>query len=74
MSHLYAAFIWRGGNLGQIKRQVSKTAFCFTAAELDVGMPGYGGYAADMAMDGMDGGLMAEEYPGTLPYEHQPYA
>lgn len=41
------------------------------AAELDAG---FGGFAADMAMDGMDGGLMAEDYHGTLLYDRQPYA
>ncbi|XP_056891613.1 junction plakoglobin-like isoform X1 [Takifugu flavidus] len=43
------------------------------ADELDMGMQGYG-YGADMAMDGMDGGLLPEDYPGNLPYERQPYA
>lgn len=43
-------------------------------AELDAGMPGYGAYAADMAMDGMDGGLLPDDYPGPLPYDRQPYA
>ncbi|CAF93055.1 unnamed protein product [Tetraodon nigroviridis] len=42
------------------------------ADELDVGMVGYSGFPADM--DGMDGGLMSEDYPGTLPYDSQPYA
>lgn len=32
------------------------------------------GYAADMAMDGMDGGLMTDDYPGNLAYDRQPYA
>uniref|UniRef100_H3CGZ7 Junction plakoglobin a n=1 Tax=Tetraodon nigroviridis TaxID=99883 RepID=H3CGZ7_TETNG len=43
----------------------------YADAELDVGMVGYSGFPADM--DGMDGGLMSEDYPGTLPYDSQPY-
>lgn len=39
-----------------------------------MGMQSYCGYGADMAMDGMDGGLLPEDYPGNLPYERQPYA
>lgn len=51
-------------------RSKQKSSF-FNTLDLDVGMQGFCGYAADM--DGMDGGLMPEDYPGNLPYERQPY-
>lgn len=59
----------------QIQVQVNKKSanhLFFNPSELDMGMQGY--YGADMAMDGMDGGLLPEDYPGNLPYERQPYA
>lgn len=39
-------------------------------AELDVGYQGYGGYAADMPMDGMEGPMMPDDYPGSV-YDRQ---
>ncbi|XP_032355462.1 junction plakoglobin a [Etheostoma spectabile] len=41
--------------------------------ELDAGFQGYGGYPADMPMDGMDGNLMQDDYSASLAYERQPY-
>ncbi|XP_039642723.1 junction plakoglobin a [Perca fluviatilis] len=41
--------------------------------ELDAGFPSYGGYAADVPMDGMDGNMMHEDYEASLAYERQPY-
>ncbi|XP_037328133.1 junction plakoglobin a [Pungitius pungitius] len=43
------------------------------ADELDAGFAGYGGYAADMPMDGMDGVLMQDNYPGSVTYDRQAY-
>ncbi|KAA8595177.1 hypothetical protein FQN60_012312, partial [Etheostoma spectabile] len=40
--------------------------------ELDAGFQGYGGYPADMPMDGMDGNLMQDDYSASLAYERQP--
>ncbi|TNN71252.1 Junction plakoglobin [Liparis tanakae] len=37
--------------------------------ELDAAYQGYGGYAADMPMDGMEGVMMQDEYPGGMAYE-----
>ncbi|XP_031145441.1 junction plakoglobin a isoform X1 [Sander lucioperca] len=41
--------------------------------ELDTGFQGYGGYPADMPMDGMDGNMMQDDYAASLAYERQPY-
>ncbi|XP_068585144.1 junction plakoglobin a [Cebidichthys violaceus] len=44
--------------------------------ELDAGFPGYamqGGYAADMPMDGMEGVMMQEDFPGSMAYDRPPY-
>ncbi|XP_074518238.1 junction plakoglobin a [Halichoeres trimaculatus] len=41
--------------------------------ELDAGFQGYGGYAGDMPMDGMDGGMMHDDYPPSMPYDRQAY-
>ncbi|XP_013865630.1 junction plakoglobin a [Austrofundulus limnaeus] len=38
--------------------------------EMDAGFQGYG-YAGDMPMDGMDGHMMPEEYPGGMAYDRQ---
>ncbi|XP_034717296.1 junction plakoglobin a [Etheostoma cragini] len=43
------------------------------ADELDAGFQGYGGYPADMPMDGMDGNLMQDDYSASLAYERQQY-
>lgn len=40
--------------------------------ELDPGFQGYG-YPVDMAMDGMDGNMMHDEYAASLPYDRQQY-
>lgn len=42
-------------------------------AELDVGFQGYGAYAGDMPMDGMEVSMMPEEYGGSMAYDRQPY-
>ncbi|CAJ1053705.1 junction plakoglobin a [Xyrichtys novacula] len=41
--------------------------------ELDAGFQGYGGYPADMPMDGMDGGMMHDEYAASMAYDRQAY-
>ncbi|XP_076585200.1 junction plakoglobin a-like [Chaetodon auriga] len=40
------------------------------ADELDAGFPGYGGYGADMPMDGMEGTMMQDDYTGSV-YDRQ---
>lgn len=50
---------------------VSKSRFCL--AELDAGFQPYV-YQGDMPMDGMDGNMMADEYPASMVYDRQPYA
>ncbi|XP_056265228.1 junction plakoglobin a isoform X1 [Pseudoliparis swirei] len=37
--------------------------------ELDAAYQGYGGYAADVPMDGMEGVMMQDEYPGGMAYD-----
>ena len=44
-----------------------------SVAELDGGFQGYGGYAGDMPMETMDGGMMQDEYQGSLAYDRQAY-
>ncbi|XP_034544825.1 junction plakoglobin a [Notolabrus celidotus] len=41
--------------------------------ELDAGFQGYGGYSADMPMDGMDGGMMQDDYTNSIAYDRQAY-
>ncbi|KAM7393820.1 hypothetical protein PAMP_020661 [Pampus punctatissimus] len=41
--------------------------------ELDAGFQGYGGYAAEMPMDSMDGNMMHEDYGGSMAYDRQQY-
>uniref|UniRef100_A0A3Q3LSE5 Junction plakoglobin a n=1 Tax=Labrus bergylta TaxID=56723 RepID=A0A3Q3LSE5_9LABR len=41
--------------------------------ELDAGFQGYGGYAADIPMDCMDGTMMHDEYAGSMAYDRQAY-
>lgn len=35
---------------------------------MEAGFQSYGGYAAEMPMDGMDGNMMYDDYPGSMPY------
>ncbi|XP_070769103.1 junction plakoglobin-like [Enoplosus armatus] len=39
--------------------------------ELDAGYQGYGGFATDMPLDGMDGNMMHDDYAGSMVYERQ---
>ncbi|XP_058496549.1 junction plakoglobin a [Solea solea] len=44
--------------------------------DMDPGYQGFpvgAGYAGEMAMDGMEGNMMHEDYSGSLAYERQPY-
>ncbi|XP_029008425.1 junction plakoglobin a [Betta splendens] len=41
--------------------------------ELDGGFPVYGGYAADMAIDGMDGNMPYDDYMSNNAYDRQMY-
>uniref|UniRef100_A0A3P8TXL4 Junction plakoglobin a n=1 Tax=Amphiprion percula TaxID=161767 RepID=A0A3P8TXL4_AMPPE len=43
------------------------------ADELDAGFQGYAGYPGDIPMDGMDGNMMHEDYPGSMAYDRQAY-
>lgn len=39
-----------------------------------VGYQGFGGYARDMPVDGMDGNMMHDDYPASMAYDGQQYA
>lgn len=39
-------------------------------AEMDPGFQQYG-FAADLPMDGLDGTMMHDEYPGSMAYDRQ---
>ena len=43
-------------------------------SELDAGYPGYGGYAGDIPMDGMDATMMPDDYAGSINYDRQAYS
>ncbi|XP_056135654.1 junction plakoglobin-like [Lampris incognitus] len=45
----------------------------YTTDELDVAYAGYGGYPAEMPIDGMDVEVMHDDYPGGMVYDRQPY-